>query len=574
MKKLIISLLVAVFVSLLLVLTVGAQEINKNTTFALTGSFTDVNGNTVTSVNLYDADGDALIWYLNTDQKIVSAKAADLITVDENGVTSFKDTSIFYEKSTTPSVIVVNLRSNVKNATVNYDGQIKHFGDVSHNEFANKDKNCTSGFQFGGYNVKNAQIQAFYVPKSAQSLYKRMFQSTPVRIVDIEPGTAIEVIGVHCFNSATKLEEIFIPKGVTSFMFEDGAGMFTGCSSLKTVTFEEGSRLENAGCFTFWNCGSLTKLYLPNSVKTFGHRFIQNCSSLKEFSFGASFEYFDYHKEFGKNNQDMWMMHSTRALEKVYIPATIDLSTYSATGWKQIFDSANSTFKIYYTGSAEQFDSLVAKFKEAGTNGNIINAVSEGRVNYVTSCQAFYGNNHALGEGKYMFLEGDYVSSYAYVSGCTRTGCTEKDEDIICGALVTNKGYSKETNGTYFSYTVTFDYENIEKYENKTGKAFSYGLIAAKDTGVENGILIDSEGKALYESTSVVFDVTNAKYSIYQIKLTGITGSYTTQPVYCGAYVIDGAEVSYIGDDVTKEAKTISYEDVTSPSQDDSENEA
>ena len=560
-RKIIIFISIVVLLMSVFALTVGAQQINKDTKVTLSGSFTDANGNTVTEVNLFDEDGDALIWYLDANQKLVSAKSADLITVSEDGVASFKDTSIFYGKSTITSIVVVNLRSNVKNATVNYDGQIKHFGKESDNEFANKDVNCTTGFQFGGYSVRDAQIQAFYVPTSAKSLYKRMFQNTPVRIVDIEPNTPIDVIGVHCFNSASKLEQIFIPKGVKTFLFEEGAGMFTSCSSLQAITFEEGSQLENAGCFTFRNCGSLTKLYLPNSVKTFGHRFIQSCHSLKEFSFGASFEYFDYHSEFGANNQDMWIMHNASSLEKVYLPATLDLTTYSSIGWRQIFDSANNSFTLYFTGTEAQLDAIIAKLSEAGTNGNIVNIKTQNRVQYVTVCNAFYNGQHNDAVTYGFDGEDKYTSSFCKFDGCTR--CTNKTITKY-GTLFTNKGYSKEQDGTYFVYGIVFNKDVIALYLEKTeGATFSYGLLAAKYTqGASTGVLFDENGAPVDDCVAI--DATKAAYSVYSLKITDLdkVDNSKSQSLYCCAYIVDNGAIKYVANKVTETATTICYNDI------------
>ncbi|MBO4983986.1 MAG: hypothetical protein J6D23_07990 [Clostridia bacterium] len=113
-KKLILSMLVVVAMMCLFAISVGATAIDKDTTVTLDGSFTDANGSAVTAVNLYDADGDALIWYLNTDGKLVSAKIASVVTVNSEGVISFTDKSIFLNSTPYKSVIAVNLRDNVK----------------------------------------------------------------------------------------------------------------------------------------------------------------------------------------------------------------------------------------------------------------------------------------------------------------------------------------------------------------------------------------------------------------------------------------------------------------------------
>ena len=71
-KILLFIALISAFICLFAISS-SATAISKDTTVTLDGSFTDANGNAVTTVNLYDADGDALIWYLDTNGKLVSA---------------------------------------------------------------------------------------------------------------------------------------------------------------------------------------------------------------------------------------------------------------------------------------------------------------------------------------------------------------------------------------------------------------------------------------------------------------------------------------------------------------------
>ncbi|MBQ3590240.1 MAG: hypothetical protein II980_07330, partial [Clostridia bacterium] len=216
-KKLILFLLVLIATMCLFVVSASATEIGLDTTVTLDGSFTDANGSTVTAVNLYDADGDALIWYLNTDGKLVSAKIASVVTVNSEGVISFTDQSIFLNSTPRKSVVVVNLRDNVKvsGTDINWDGQIKHFDD---SKGTDSDTNIAStGFQFGTYSDSGFTIQYFYFPTSTESIVKRMFQGTPVKVVDIEPGTPISTMGVLIFYGASKLESIYIPNDIETF---------------------------------------------------------------------------------------------------------------------------------------------------------------------------------------------------------------------------------------------------------------------------------------------------------------------------------------------------------------------
>ena len=533
MKKKIFLMLAAtaILVCALAVFT-GAVEIDADTIVQLDGSFQDVNGNSVTSVRLYDADGHALIWYLNIDGRIVSEKSGDMILVDEEGKTSFKDFSIMYDRNPDHSIVAANLRDNiVASDGTQYDGLIKTFDQES--------------FQFGEYNYDSKRsIQYFYFPISATALVDRMFQQTPIKVADILPGTPINSFGIHSFWQANKLVEIFIPNEVTYFYSERGAGMFTGCSSLERVTFEENSTLVNAGAYTFHNCGSLKELYLPNSVEVVGNRFVQNCSSLEVLSFGASFKSF-----VNMYGEDMWIMHGSRKLTEIYMPM-LDLEQYSNNNWGRIFSDAGN-FTLYFTGTEEQLSALAEKFKTAGNNSQIINIVGSDRVVYTNLCDAFYGNKHSTAEQVYeftSFTEKSYLNSI-----CQRCETVISSKELA--PLFTNLGFSAaEYEGGGMSIGFKVDKDAILAYEEATGKTVNYGVFAVLAEKIGANDIFGADGKAL--EGVIAADITGTDFDIFNLKIVGFTGDQVEKDLAMGAYVgttKDGAtEYAYLQDVTTE----------------------
>ena len=85
------------------------------------------------------------------------------------------------------------------------------------------------------------------------------------------------------FYLCTALTEVRIPAAVTSL----GSGLFEGCSSLKKVTFQEGSKLMyidasdwNYTTGPFGGCSALEQIVLPETLTKIGREAFYGCSSL------------------------------------------------------------------------------------------------------------------------------------------------------------------------------------------------------------------------------------------------------------------------------------------------------
>ena len=97
----------------------------------------------------------------------------------------------------------------------------------------------------------------------------------------IELPKSMEKIDNSVFYNCTGLESVNIPKKmkfVGGGLYEDGP--FSGCSSLKTVTFEDGiTRIDKE---TFKNCTGIEKIEIPDTVTEIGESAFERCTNLKE----------------------------------------------------------------------------------------------------------------------------------------------------------------------------------------------------------------------------------------------------------------------------------------------------
>lgn len=79
------------------------------------------------------------------------------------------------------------------------------------------------------------------------------------------------------FTGCTNLREITIPKNVVDMRSDNG--VFNGCTSLQTVTFDPVSSVKSLSGFL--NCTSLVNISIPDSVQTIEGNCFYNCSSLQ-----------------------------------------------------------------------------------------------------------------------------------------------------------------------------------------------------------------------------------------------------------------------------------------------------
>lgn len=89
-------------------------------------------------------------------------------------------------------------------------------------------------------------------------------------------GTTVTGIGNAAFADHTELSAINIPSTVKTI----GANAFQGCTSLNSITFEEGSLLTTIGNGAFYGCSALFNVTLPEYVTAIGANTFENCMAL------------------------------------------------------------------------------------------------------------------------------------------------------------------------------------------------------------------------------------------------------------------------------------------------------
>ena len=196
-------------------------------------------------------------------------------------------------------------------------------------------------------NITALPIQAFYkstnvenliLPNTLITIGEEMFYQSKLKTVVI-PANAT-TIGNSAFEQCASLISIDIPANVETI----GTAVFWGCSSLTTVTFEKGSQLKTigggssySGAFSY--CTALTSIEIPASVETIGASAFKGCSSLAT----VTFENGSQLKTIGGGSYSSGAFSDCTALTSIEIPASVE--TIEAAAFKGCSSLATVTFE-------------------------------------------------------------------------------------------------------------------------------------------------------------------------------------------------------------------------------------
>ena len=104
----------------------------------------------------------------------------------------------------------------------------------------------------------------------------------PAEVTHEDKTYKVTAIGGFAFQGNFTLTRVTIPEGVKTI----GPNAFMGCTSLTSITIPDGvTRIES---YAFYDCKSLTNAIIPEGVTYIGNRAFIGCTSLKSVSLPAS----------------------------------------------------------------------------------------------------------------------------------------------------------------------------------------------------------------------------------------------------------------------------------------------
>ena len=126
-----------------------------------------------------------------------------------------------------------------------------------------------------------SSLTSIKIPDSVTSIGYEAFHGCS-SLTSIKIPDSVTSIGYEAFHGCSSLESITIPGSISKIPNSSSDfkayGVFTNCTSLKTVIIENG--VESIGTYAFYGCSSLTSVEIPDSVKRIGGEAFYGCSSL------------------------------------------------------------------------------------------------------------------------------------------------------------------------------------------------------------------------------------------------------------------------------------------------------
>ena len=499
MKRLFLALVMAIVFVLALTVAVSAESVH-NGKVDLNQKVTLSDG---TECALFDAEGNALIWYKDANGALQSIKAQD-------------ERVLFY---------------------------------------------CT--YQFGVGNSVVGSVTVYEISKIEIALESGTLPCSSIVVFNIMDDDVLSNAGgsrlnnpVNCIRSntfinSTNLEYAFLRLDTSAIQ----ASAFQGCSNLKYVNLEHLTELRQFGggsCFS--NCTSLfvgevldlsnTKLCAVsgtgtfNNVKLKGVILPNTVADLGDWNFqGMSLESFAVPTGVTKISGSTF--NDTKTLKTIYINNTLT----------SISDRAfNNTAleKIFYVGTLDQLNALLAKASKTNNapfwavvgenNANVISYADYKNLEdksgkYVvydySYCEAYNNGNHSFDPEKSNDCAGicgtcsevalkanpihNYVTTISYANGYTKTGiktqtcqnagCAhENGYDTDVDAVVDFRGVSVKESGDALTFGYVINYNALDELVKITGKSVELGFV----TGVKSFISGDVYGNENAVTASVV----------------------------------------------------------------------
>jgi hypothetical protein len=446
------------------------------------------------------------------------------------------------------------------------------------------DKGITA---FSNYSAVNFQAGVTYTPDKLEILFlrcpntltntERLVQATKILEVEFDKKSTFTTLSHLAFHESKSLRKVNIPASVEviASQSDDHGRAFCNCVSLEEVTFDEGSNLKMIQNAAFKGCTSLKEIQLPASMVTIENNTLSYAGGFEIIRLPETFTHFvNTNSDGSARNDHQSFTYLAGDVKEYYLPASF-YATAPDTVYRVSYAFYGGTnVKFFYCGTEEQLLKAIANFKSSTSsttdnNGNFTNATVASYADYLSNKEAysngdyiFYGYNFcdAFRGGKhtntveYGFAGEKYLSDYCAYTTCE--DCGKQTTTVISGALFVNKGYAKALDGSSFTYGISINRDEIAKYEKFTGETVSYGIFAAKKDVSSDGALIGENNAPL--DGVILADFTKNDYSLFDLRVNGISEENKATEIYCGAYAIIGNATIYLGEGVSNTAKLIS----------------
>ena len=159
-----------------------------------------------------------------------------------------------------------------------------------------------------------------------------------------------------------------------------------------------------------------------------------------------------------------------------------------------------------------------------------------------------------------------------YRNGFTEAGykatvcinCDTMDSNITdtVGPLFSSLGYSiREDGKNGIQYGFSPNYDNIALFNELSGTTLQFGTVMGSREMLTEGNPLQVQGMnvGLVQAGLIAKDYTNLDYDIITCEITGFADAFRATELIITAYVYDGYNIFYLGNETTSDVSTVSY---------------
>lgn len=475
MKRLFLALVMAIVFVLALTVAVSAESVH-NGKVDLNQKVTLSDG---TECALFDAEGNALIWFRDNTGALKSIRAdigidgeskVDYVITGWNGgggiqglaAQQIDDVFITVDgvKYDDKSIVVFNIMDDDVVVTTSTKGDF----------LIGKPVNCMQNL----FNNKGNILEYLFLRLDTVAIQATAFKdSSKLKYVNLEDLYTLKQIAGNAFAYCSSLgPDLVLPNSITSI----GTACFNGCSSL--VTARIGDKVSSCGSYDFFmNCTSLTTLYIPGTLTNITINSFKNSPNITKIFYTGDV-----------TAANAFMTSANNSGGNGYVTA---LTLISNAEYKKLEDKSGKYFvydysvcNAFYNGNHE-FD--IEKSNDCagicGTCGEV--ALKANPIhNYVTTI------SYAKG----------YLNTGIKTETCQNAGCAHASGyESVVEEIATFNGVSVKIKGDGLTFGFTINYKALDELVKITGNSVELGFVV----GVKDFI----EGEAYNNKNAVTASV-------------------------------------------------------------------
>lgn len=324
-------------------------------------------------------------------------------------------------------------------------------------------------------------------------------------------------VAANAFEVNLGLVEVEISDSVTSIGFKG----FSGCTSLKKITFVEGSELSSIGDYAFYYCTSLEEIVIPASVVTIVEYAFYNCENLKKVTFENDSQL---------NEIQDYAFKECTSLEEISIPASV-----------------TSLVKSFFNCN---------KLKKVTFEGNSITVIPSETFGNCDSLEEITIPSSVKTIDRRAFVYSDNLRNVIFTSDSQcETINNEAFKDcpnvrlIISSDLATNSSFATMLKSDAYKFKLIVN-EDLDESAFDANKGLYEVEILANVTKIGNAAFYECENleKVTFEEGSRLTTIGYGAFHTCNITEIVIPASVTWIKDYAFAYCFNLSKVTYLGD--------------------------